>query len=115
MTTSCAYCNQVTGEPNGPCYFRISNELVWHSNCFRCGYGNGGTVGCRSKLHKKNSSLKSILTSELSDSMINFSESINDDNIGEETLSTKQCKIQEKIQEMNEKSLFRYNNDFCLK
>jgi hypothetical protein len=46
------------------------------------------------KLHKKNSSLKSILTSELSDSMINFSESINDDNIGEETLSVKQDNTQ---------------------
>jgi len=57
MTTSCAYCNQVTGEPNGQCYFRISNELVWHSNCFKCEYGNGGTVGCRSKLHKKNSKI----------------------------------------------------------
>ena len=42
------------------------------------------------KLHKKNSSLKSILTSELSESMINFSESINDDNINEESYSTKQ-------------------------
>jgi GTP-binding protein EngB required for normal cell division len=56
MITSCAYCNKNTGEPNGPCYFRISNELVWHSNCFKCGYGEG-TVGCRRQLLKKNSKI----------------------------------------------------------
>lgn len=45
---SCAYCNQITGEPNCQSYFRYNNDLVWHTICFRCGNKSGS--GCKAKI-----------------------------------------------------------------